>query len=185
MQYIKHNNLKIFTLIFDRGERKNVEKCGTESQIARSLRYFAKNTDENHPMTTGQITGALKNCGIVVTRKTLYDDIETLNRYGFEILCDKSRSNLYYVADRKFERPEVQILLQAVGGAKFLSDKKTTLLSRKVAELLGEAQAERCAKKGLPKQSKQKTYKEGRAPYEAKRSGAPKKDCRSSPSKDV
>lgn len=101
-----------------------------------------KNTDENHPMTTGQITGALKNCGIVVTRKTLYDDIETLNRYGFEILCDKSRSNLYYVADRKFERPEVQILLQAVGGAKFLSDKKTTLLSRKVAELLGEAQAE-------------------------------------------
>ena len=86
-----------------------------------------KNTDENHPMTTGQITGALKNCGIVVTRKTLYDDIETLNRYGFEILCDKSRSNLYYVADRKFERPEVQILLQAVGGAKFLSDKKTTL----------------------------------------------------------
>lgn len=101
-----------------------------------------KNTDENHPMTTGDITTALKNCGIVVTRKTLYDDIETLNRYGFKVLCDKSRSNRYYVEDRKFERPEVQILLQAIGGAKFLSDKKTTFLSRKVAELLGENQAE-------------------------------------------
>ena len=93
-------------------------------------------------MTTGEITTALKNCGIIVTRKTLYDDIETLNRYGFEILCDKSRSNRYYVADRKFERPEVQILLQVIGGAKFLSKKKSTHLSRKVAELLGEAQAE-------------------------------------------
>ena len=77
-----------------------------------------------------------------MTRKTIYDDIETLNRYGFEIICDKSRSNRYYVADRKFERPEVQILLQAIGGAKFLSNKKTTFLSRKVAELLGENQAE-------------------------------------------
>lgn len=101
-----------------------------------------KNTDEQHCMTTGEITIALKDFGIIVTRKTLYNDIQTLNRYGFEILCDKSRSNRYYVADRKFERPEVQILLQAIGGAKFLSDKKTTLLSRKVAELLGEAQAE-------------------------------------------
>lgn len=115
-----------------------------EQKIKLLILYdiLQKNTDEQHTMTTGEITTALKNCGIIVTRKTLYDDIETLNRYGFEILCDKSRSNRYYVADRKFERPEVQILLQVIGGAKFLSKKKSTHLSRKVAELLGEAQAE-------------------------------------------
>ena len=115
-----------------------------EQKIKLLILYdlLQKNTDEDHPMTTGEIATALKDCNIIVTRKTIYDDIETLNRYGFEIICDKSRSNRYYVADRKFERPEVQILLQAIGGAKFLSNKKTTFLSRKVAELLGENQAE-------------------------------------------
>lgn len=125
-----------------RGENEMSRNAEQKIKLLILYDLLQKNTDENHPMTTGEITTALKNCGIVVTRKTLYDDIETLNRYGFEILCDKSRSNRYYVADRKFERPEVQILLQAIGGAKFLSDKKTSLLSRKVAELLGEAQAE-------------------------------------------
>lgn len=97
-----------------------------EQKIKLLILYdlLQKNTDEDHPMTTGEIATALKDCNIIVTRKTIYDDIETLNRYGFEIICDKSRSNRYYVADRKFERPEVQILLQAIGGAKFLSNKK-------------------------------------------------------------
>ena len=45
------------------------------------------------------------------------------------------------MADRKFERPEVQILLQAVGAAKFLSEKKTSALSYKIAKLLGASQA--------------------------------------------
>ena len=115
----------------------------SEQKIKLLILYdlLQKNTDEEHPMTTNEITEALKNLGVVVTRKTLYDDIATLNRYGFEILCDKSRSNLYYVSDRKFERPEVQILLQAIGGAKFLSHKKSNQLSSKVAELLGENKA--------------------------------------------
>ena len=101
----------------------------TEQKIKLLVLYdiLQKQTDEHHPMTTNELVAALEECGIPAVRKTIYRDIETLNRYGFEILCDKSRSNLYYVADRKFERPEVQILLQAVGGAKFLSDKKTTL----------------------------------------------------------
>ena len=100
-----------------------------------------KRTDETHPMTTGEIISALEEYGITTTRKTVYGDIDTLNRYGFEVLCDKKRSNGYYVADRKFERPEVQILLQAIEAAKFLSDKKAAALSQKVAQLLGEAQA--------------------------------------------
>ena len=38
--------------------------------------------------------------------------------------------------------PEVQILLHAVGAAKFLTEKKALVLTEKVAELLGEAQAD-------------------------------------------
>ncbi len=72
----------------------------------------------------------------------LYEDIELQNKYGYEVLCKKSRSNEYYVIDRKFERSEVQVLLSTVGAAKSLSDKKTGMLMQKLYELLGATEAE-------------------------------------------
>lgn len=101
-----------------------------------------KNTDEEHPLTTNAIIAALKERGIAVSRKTLYEDIELLNKYGYEVLCKKSRSNAYYVLDRKFERSEVQVLLNAVGSAKSLSNKKTVMLMQKLYELLGTTEAD-------------------------------------------
>lgn len=101
-----------------------------------------KNTDEEHSMTTKDIIAALNRRSISVSRKTLYEDIELLNKYGYEVLCKKSRSNEYYVIDRKFERSEVQILLSAVGSAKSLSNKKTVMLMQKLYELLGTTEAE-------------------------------------------
>lgn len=101
-----------------------------------------KNTDEEHPITTQDIIATLHQRGISVSRKTLYKDIELLNKYGYEVLCKKSRSNAYYVLDRKFERSEVQVLLSAVGSTKSLSNKKTVMLMQKLYELLGTTEAE-------------------------------------------
>lgn len=102
-----------------------------------------KQTDERHPMTTQEIIIALKERKIPVSRKTLYEDIELLNDYGYEVLCNKEgRSNAYYVIDRKFERSEVQVLLSAVGSAKSLSKKKTVELMQKLYELLGSTESE-------------------------------------------
>ena len=82
-----------------------------------------KKTDEDHPMTTNDIVEELAKLGITATRQTLYGDIEVLNSFGYDIICEQGRNNRYYVADRTFERPEVQILLHAVGAAKFLTEK--------------------------------------------------------------
>ena len=101
-----------------------------------------KKTDEDHPMTTNEIVEELSKLGITATRQTLYDDIEVLNSFGYDIICEHGRNNHYYVADRTFERPEVQILLHAVGAAKFLTEKKASALSKKIAELLNPQQAE-------------------------------------------
>lgn len=101
-----------------------------------------KNTDEERSMTTQEIITALEKQDIAVSRKTLYEDIELLNEYGYEVLCKKGRSNSYYVIDRKFERSEVQVLLSAVGSAKSLSNKKTIALMQKLYELLGATEAE-------------------------------------------
>ena len=93
-------------------------------------------------MTTNDIVEELAKLGITATRQNLYDDIEVLNSFGYDIICEHGRNNHYYVADRTFERPEVQILLHAVGAAKFLTEKKASALSEKIAELLNPQQAE-------------------------------------------
>lgn len=94
-------------------------------------------------MTTVEIVNVMKEYGIATTRQTIYEDIEVLNQYGYEVMCVKGKNNLYYVGDRKFERPEIQVLLNAVGAAKFLTEKKTVELTKKIAELLGVTQAEK------------------------------------------
>ena len=85
-------------------------------------------TDERHPMTTKELSAALQKYGIPVSRQTLYEDIEVLNRYGFEIVSEKGKRNRYYIDSHTFERPEIEILLQAVCSSNFLTEKKKTAL---------------------------------------------------------
>ena len=103
---------------------------------------LVKYTDEEHPMTTVEIAEKLQEFGIATTLQTIYEDIEVLCRYGYEVICTTGKNNKYFVADRKFERPEIQVLLNAVGAANFLTEKKTTVLAQKVSELLGIPQGE-------------------------------------------
>ena len=124
---------------------------GAEQKVKLLMLYdlLEKKTDEDHPMTTNEIVKELGKLGITETRQTLYDDIEVLNSFGYDIICEHGRNNRYYVADRTFERPEVQILLHAVGAAKFLTEKKASALTEKIAELLNSRQAQQI-KDGVP-----------------------------------
>lgn len=98
-------------------------------------------TDEDHPMSTQEIISALAGNEIVVSRKTLYQDIDLLNKYGYDVICERGRSNRYFVGVRKFERPEIQILLNAIGSTQMLSASKSEILICKLLELLGIGEA--------------------------------------------
>ena len=107
-------------------------------------------SDEERPLSTNELIEKLAEYGITATRQTIYDDIEMLNAFGYEILCNHGRYNRYFVGDRTFELPEVQILLHAVGASKSLSAKKSAVLTDKIAELtdkiaelLGNVQADK------------------------------------------
>ena len=116
----------------------------TEQKIRLLLLFeiLQRETDDKHALTTNEIREKLKTYGIEATRQTVYDDIEMLNSFGYEIITVHGRNNRYFIGDRTFELPEVQVLLHAVGAAKFLTEKKASVLAEKVAELLGEAQAD-------------------------------------------
>jgi len=99
-------------------------------------------TDESNPMDTVEIIDKLSKMGIDVDRKILYSDIELLNKYGFEVLKERSKRNRYYVMDRSFNLPEVRILMDAVQASGFITEKKTEELIDKIASLAGSKRGE-------------------------------------------
>ena len=99
-------------------------------------------TDENHPMDTVEIIDRLFREGIEVDRKILYNDIDVLNSYGFEILKERGKRNKYYVMDRSFDLPEIRILMDAVQASAFITERKTEELTGKISTLAGSKRGE-------------------------------------------
>lgn len=99
-------------------------------------------TDENNPIGTVALQKRLAEMGLPCDRRTIYDDVKTLNEHGCEVLQERSRSNRYYVVDRGFDEAELHILLDAVQAAGFITDKKTAELTDKIAHLAGSRKAE-------------------------------------------
>lgn len=78
-----------------------------------------RETDAEHQLSTNELIEKLAGYGIQATRQTVYDDIEMLNSFGYEVMTIHGRNNRYFVGDRMFELPEVQILLHAVARRNF------------------------------------------------------------------
>lgn len=103
-----------------------------QSQRIRAIKVYeilCQETDEENPLGTTLLISKLKLCGIECDRKTLYKDIKALNDYGFEVMCTREQSNKYYVVSRKFDIPELRILIDAVQAASFITPGKTKELS--------------------------------------------------------
>lgn len=114
---------------------------GNKIRLLRLWEILKKETDEDHPMGTMCLLERLNAEGIPCNRATLYSDIALLNQYGYEVLCNRSTSNEYYVVNRDFDIPEIQILIDAVQAASFITDSKTPVFVDKLAQLAGTQKA--------------------------------------------
>lgn len=94
--------------------------------------YLMRNTDEEHPAPMKEIIAYLESCGISAERKSIYSDIEGLQLFGVDIL---SSSKGYYVVSRDFELPELKMLVDCVSASKFITEKKSEKLIKKIGEL--------------------------------------------------
>ena len=100
-------------------------------------------SDEQNPLTTGELLTRLADCGISCDRRTLAKDMETLNRQGFEVMVRRvGHQKGYYVEDRGFSLPELKILMDAVQAAGFITERKAEDLSGKIASLGGSHRAD-------------------------------------------
>ena len=66
------------------------------------LDYLRSQTDETHVVTTPQIIAYLEANGISAERKSIYNDIHTLNDYGFDIIRLDGPNGGYKLLSREF-----------------------------------------------------------------------------------
>lgn len=100
------------------------------------IQIMFEETDDNHGLSCSEICERLKEKNIHLERKTFYKDIEKLGEFGIEVLSKKDRKTMYYyVANRKFELPELKLLVDAVQSSKFITDKKSKTLIDKISNL--------------------------------------------------
>lgn len=89
-----------------------------------------------------QILAALEGEGIRAERKSVYDDLDTLRDYGMEIRKVSGKNGGYYVPERDFALSELKLLVDAVQAARFLSEKESMALIRKLAAFSSAHEAE-------------------------------------------
>lgn len=78
------------------------------------FKYLWETTDEALPVSLADISAVLKQYEITADPRTLRKDIEQLIEFGVDIVKDRRVQNLYHVATRHFEAPEVKLLIDAV-----------------------------------------------------------------------
>ena len=102
------------------------------------LDYLRSQTDETHVVTTPQIIASLEANGISAERKSIYNDIQTLNDYGFDIIRLDGPKGGYKLLSREFELAEVKLLIDAIQSSTFITEKKSDVLIKKVKGLVSE-----------------------------------------------
>ena len=119
------------------------------------IKYLLENTDENHKVTMPQILAYLEANEISAERKSIYDDIDAIQELGIDVQKEKvGRNFYYYVVDRDFEMAELKLLVDAIQSSKFMTEKKSQELIKKLGRLVSVHEA---------KQLKRQVYVAGRA----------------------
>lgn len=102
------------------------------------LKYLQEKSDENHPLPMADIIAMLDKEGIKAERKSIYNDMDTLRDFGYDIVLTKGKSGGYFLASREFESAELKVLVDAVQASRFITAKKSKELIGKITKLAGE-----------------------------------------------
>lgn len=123
-------------------------------------KILLEQTDEKHKLSGPELISQLELCGISAERKTIYDDISALMESGLDIVIERQgHSNVYYVGSRLFQDEELYVLADAVASSKFLTQKKSNDLIKKLQQLTSKYNAQHL-RRTVYVSSRVKTYNE-------------------------
>ena len=116
----------------------------TKPRILYLQKILLERTDEENPLSTTQLINILNDeYGISAHRTTVTKDIAALQEFGMDIVTIHSTQSKYFVASRKFELPELKLLVDAIQSSKFITEKKSNTLIKKLETLVSRYDAQK------------------------------------------
>ncbi len=119
------------------------KNSGQKLKLLYIVKILAEDSDENHIISTKELIQKLALYGIPAERKSIYDDIAKLQDFGYDIIQSSENRNGagYYMASREFELAELKFLVDAVQSTRFITQKKSAELIRKLERLTSKHDA--------------------------------------------
>lgn len=113
-------------------------------KLYRLAQIMLENTDEEHYITMPEIMAALGKYEITADRKSIYTDLRDLEILDIEVEGEPVGNRYHYhVINRPFELPELKLLVDAIQSSRFITEKKTNALIRKLEKLVSKYDAQK------------------------------------------
>ncbi len=120
------------------------KQAGQKLKLLYLIQIFEECTDENHGITMSEIRQKLQDLMRLDNqpdRKSVYDDIDQLQDFGYDIIQEQTRTDTFYkLASRDFEIFELKMMVDAIASSKFLSEAKSRELIRKLEKFCSNAE---------------------------------------------
>lgn len=99
-------------------------------------------TDDEHFLTMPEIQAELAKYDVSADRKSLYDDMEALRVLGIDVIGEKVGKSFYYhVGKKQFDIAELKLLVDAIQSSKFITEKKSNDLIKKLTGMASDYEA--------------------------------------------
>lgn len=113
-------------------------------KLYRLAEIMLECTDDEHYLTMAEIKDALAAYDITADRKSLYQDLRDLEVLGIEVEGEPVGNRYHYhVIGRTFELPELKLLVDSIQSSKFITERKTASLIRKLEKLVSKYDAQK------------------------------------------
>ena len=112
-------------------------------KLYRLSQIMLEKTDETHFLTMSQIMEELGRYDITADRKSIYDDLRALEVLGIVVECERDgREYGYHVVSKLFEVAELKLLVDAIQSSKFVTEKKSRDLIKKLMKNVSKYEAD-------------------------------------------
>lgn len=113
-------------------------------KLYRLAQIMLERTDEEHYISMPEIMAALSEYDVTADRKSIYNDLQDLSVFGIEVEGEPIGNRYHYhVTTRSFELPELKLLVDAIQSSKFITEKKSYALIKKLETLASKYDAQK------------------------------------------
>lgn len=113
-------------------------------KLYRLAEIMLEYTDEDHYITMPEIIEKLTAYEITADRKSIYQDLRDLEKLGIEVEGEAVGNRYHYhVMSRSFELPELKLLVDAIQSSKFITERKSNTLIKKLERLVSKYEAQK------------------------------------------